>query len=215
MEIFRPREIIMAMERPMWRSFVPQTDVWYIANSDSLGTFTYISWGLSGDKPVTGDYDGDGKSDAAVYRPSEGSWYALRSSDGGFMGTSFGLANDLPAQGDFDGDGKTDIVVYRPSAGVWYILRSSDGSVDYASWGIAEDLPVAADYEGDGRTDVSVFRPSTGVWYVLRVRAALTSTSGAYQRTFRYRRVICRNRVFSYVGPSISQPRDFQILPVS
>ena len=69
------------------------------------------------------DYDGDGKTDAAVYR--NGEWYVLRSSDGGMTfkgwrdGTRHGGARD------YDGDGKVDIAVLRD--GIWYIFRSSDG----------------------------------------------------------------------------------------
>ena len=42
-----------------------------------------------------GDYDGDGKTDQAVYR--DGVWWILRSSDGGGMGITWGGApQDIP-----------------------------------------------------------------------------------------------------------------------
>ena len=58
------------------------------------------------------DFDGDGRNDIGVYR--EGTWFILRSSDGGVTATGWGgLPQDIPVPGDYDGDGKTDVAVYR------------------------------------------------------------------------------------------------------
>ena len=110
------------------------------------------------------DFDGDGRSDVSVYRPSTGSWYLQQSQDG-FRAAQFGSALDRILPADFDGDGKTDIAVYRPSTGIWYVLNSSSGTVSYSNFGVAEDMPVPGDYDGDGKADIAVFRPSNGTWY--------------------------------------------------
>jgi hypothetical protein len=57
---------------------------------------TVTQWGTSGDVPVPGDYDSDGKTDIAVWRPSDGTWWIQRSSDGGVTMTQWGLDPDIP-----------------------------------------------------------------------------------------------------------------------
>ncbi len=84
------------------------------------------------------DFDGDGKSDISVFRPSNGFWYIMQSS-GGYSSVQWGLAFDTLVPGDYDGDGKTDLAVYRrgffASTGgdnnTWYILSSTLSKLGY------------------------------------------------------------------------------------
>jgi subtilisin-like proprotein convertase family protein len=115
------------------------------------------------------DFDGDGKSDVSIYRPSSGVWYLLNSAQqGSYSAVGFGLATDKIAPADFDGDRKFDVAVFRPSEGNWYIFQSQTNTVRIEAWGLAEDIPVPADFDGDGRADLTVRRLSNATWYIRR-----------------------------------------------
>ena len=134
--------------------------------SNPGGNVTYVPWGISGDKPVPGDYDGDRKADFAVYRNSGGSaiHYQFRSG-GGVNIVQFGLFTDRFVGGDFEGDNKTDICAVRANGSIfdWYILRSSN-SVLMTTQPLngfgnpTTDIIVPGDYDGDNRTDFAVWR---------------------------------------------------------
>ncbi|MEJ7849437.1 MAG: SBBP repeat-containing protein [Pyrinomonadaceae bacterium] len=132
---------------------------------NNVGDAFVSKFGASAIASAPFDFDGDGKSDLSVYRPSAGNWYLLRSTEG-FNITSWGLASDIVAPGDFDGDGKADFSVFRPSEGNWYIANSS-GTFTTGQFGLPGDIPVPADYDGDGKDDRAVFRPSNSTWYIL------------------------------------------------
>jgi hypothetical protein len=150
--------------------FRPSAGTWYLMRSSAgFGAFQF---GLLGDKPVPADYDGDGKTDGAVYRA--GTWWRMRSADNTFDLVAYGLASDIPAPADFDGDGRVDAAVFRPSNGMWYIRNSSNGGSTEVRFGLNGDVPAAADFDGDGRADICLFRPSNGVWY------RLNSSTGSF-----------------------------------
>jgi len=169
LSIFRPND-----------SFVPGLSEWWIQRSTDNVTIAY-QFGTPTDKITPGDYDGDGKTDVALWRPSTGEWFVLRSSNLTFFAAPFGVSSDKPAPADFDGDGKTDFAVFRPSQTTWYINKTS-GGVDIIPFGLSNDIPQPNDYDGDGKADIAIFRPtgSSGQseWWILR------STGGNFATPF-------------------------------
>ncbi len=171
---------------------------WYIINSSGVdyisgnadGVTRYVFGRNINDIPVPADYDGDGRTDIAVRRPSTQYWYILNSSgEDTLTGHSDGItrkifgrqAADIPVPADYDGDGKADIAVRRPASHYWYILNSSGiDNVTFNQDGITRkrfgldqnDIPVPADYDGDGKADIAVRRPDTFTWYILNSSGA-------------------------------------------
>jgi uncharacterized delta-60 repeat protein len=142
---------------------------WYIDRS-TTGFFGF-QFGLNSDTVVPADYDGDGKTDVAVWRASDGNWYWFNSSNSTYSIVHFGASGDIPTPADYDGDGRADYAVYR--AGTWYIQRSTAGLL-ITQFGISTDKPVPADFDGDGKTDIAVYRD--GVWYINRSAQGLLVT---------------------------------------
>ena len=114
------------------------------------------------------DFDGDGVSDASVFRPSANTFFVLNSGSNTVSFIPFGLDGDVPVSGDFDGDRRADVAIYRPSNGQWWVLKSTDASNFARTFGTAGDKPVPGDYDKDGKTDIAVWRPSNGTYFINR-----------------------------------------------
>ncbi|MGB5013270.1 MAG: hypothetical protein WBO68_04505 [Pyrinomonadaceae bacterium] len=62
--------------------------------SEGQGYYAF-PFGISTDLPVPADYDGDGKFDAAIFRPSTSTWFVQRSTAGTLI-QPFGQSGDIP-----------------------------------------------------------------------------------------------------------------------
>ncbi|MEO8572784.1 MAG: ice-binding family protein [Pyrinomonadaceae bacterium] len=149
--------------------FRPANGTWWYSASTANGGARAVQFGLGTDRLVAADYDGDQKTDFAIYR--NGEWHILGSTIG-YSVRVFGLAGDIPQPGDYDGDGKADLAVYRPSDGTWYLQQSTAG-FSATRFGNPTDSPQAADYDGDRHMDIAVYRD--GTWYILGSSSGFTA----------------------------------------
>ena len=117
-----------------------------------------------------GDYNADGYSDIAVFRPSSGLW-AVR--DLGKI--YYGRSGDIPVPGDYDGDGFTDVGIFRPANGLWAIKE-----VSRVYFGSSSDMPVPGDYDGNGTCEFAVFDKITGLWAVRSATSVYFGTAGDF-----------------------------------
>lgn len=158
-----------------WR-YSGQNSPAYFDGVTENGNITTYQWGVSGDIPVGGDYDGETirfnslfrkSTELAVFRPSTGTWWIFNRSNNSYFAVQWGIQGDKPVPADYDYDGITDMAIYRPSTGTWWIRRSSDGGHFTVRFGISSDIPLTGDFDGDGKSDFTVYRPSEGNWYQL------------------------------------------------
>jgi uncharacterized repeat protein (TIGR03803 family) len=166
----------MAVFRPgtaQWFAFNPVTGHGHpLNNGNSYGATNLF------DIPVPGDYDGIGRTEMAVFRPSTAQWFVFNpiTGQGHPMngGNPFGATSlfDIPVPGDYDGIGRTEMAVFRPSTAQWFVFNPITGhghvlnnGNPYGATNLA-DIPVPGDYDGIGRTEPAVFRPSTAQWFV-------------------------------------------------
>ncbi len=102
----------------------------------------------------SGDYDGDGSSDIAIFRDSTGLW-AVR----GVTRFYFGGDYDIPVSGDYDGDGTAEPAIFRANSSLWAVR-----GLTRFYFGAAADLSIPADHDGDGTCEAGVFRGENGLW---------------------------------------------------
>ncbi|MEI7866247.1 MAG: VCBS repeat-containing protein [Candidatus Methylumidiphilus sp.] len=167
-------------------------------NTQNWSTTPYwtIDWRPDGhEQIITGDFNGDGKTDIAHSRSRWGAWRVSLSTGSGFntqdWSTSPYWSIDLRPDGheeivtgDFNGDGKTDVAHSRSRWGDWRVSLSTGSGFNTQNWSTSpywtidsrpdghEEI-VTGDFNGDGKTDIAHSRSRWGAW-----RVSLSTGSG-------------------------------------
>lgn len=150
----------------------PSGQITWFVNLNGPGTTFGSQWGINGDVFTPEDFDGDNKSDIAIWRggaPTVAAFYILQSQTNTVRIEPFGQTGDEPrVVGDYDGDGKADPAVYRAGTNsgdqsTWFYRGSLNPAfVTYAPWGQNGDFPAPGDYDGDGKRDFVIQRNNGG-----------------------------------------------------
>ncbi len=124
-------------------------------------------YGLAGDLPLVGDWDGNGSETPGVYRPAEATFYLRNSNTGGAADIVFRYGTpgigQWPVVGDWDGNGTDTIGVFNLNTAQWLLRNTNNGgNADTTfTYGTQGDLPVVGDWNGNGSTAVGVRRGNT------------------------------------------------------
>jgi FG-GAP-like repeat len=181
---------------------------WFVTHSD-VGDFAEWANSYAGLAkvvyPFTGDFNGDARTDVALFRLApgwktmpvafangDGSWHITNSDIGDFAGW-LATPGVQAVTGDFAGDGLTDVALIRWEAGwktipvafangdgSWRISNSDVG--DFAGWAATPGVYVlTGDFDGDTRTDVALIRRAGGGWKTMPV--AFANGDGSWRIT--------------------------------
>ncbi len=147
--------------------FRPSNGFVYLRNSNDTGfADREFFYGVAGDVPVAGDWNGDGVDTIGIYR--NGTFFLRNSNSSGFADLQFpfGAPGDIPIVGDWDGDGIDTIGIVRGNA---IFLRNSNtsGNADIQfNYGNSTDIFITGDWNGDGIDTIGCFRPTNGFVYI-------------------------------------------------
>jgi len=132
------------------------------------------------DIPVTGDWNGDGRAEIGVWRPSDLCFYLDVNGDGKWDPANqdvklgpLGKIGDVPMAGDWNGDGRDEIGVWDPGSCYFYldndgdgIWDSSKGDLKLGPYGESHDTPISGSWDGNSKDYVGVWDPYTRLFHL-------------------------------------------------
>jgi hypothetical protein len=141
---------------------------WFVKGDPSLTGSGHPFGSGSLDVPLSGDFDGDGKADLAIYRPSTGQWF-VQDSNANYASrllATFGQINvDIPAPGNYAGNGTVVPGVYRPTTGQWFLYAGGAGkNITIPITFPLAATPVPGDYDNTGKDEPATY--SKGLWTI-------------------------------------------------
>jgi hypothetical protein len=157
----------------VWWAGGPMLPAWYRAGywwiPQANGTTKHVHFGVVGDYPVVGDWDGDGVTGLGVY--ASGTWYVtnqLPAGDASIQATwQYGGAGMLPLVGVWPGTTTLGIGVNKGNVWSFRSTMSAGSSLTGFTYGQIGDEPIAADWDGDGSTTPGVLRLGQR-WYLIQ-----------------------------------------------
>jgi hypothetical protein len=91
---------------------------------------------------VPGDYNGDKRAEAVIYRASTGLWYGPFNGAAGVFQLNLGGPGDVPIPGYYDANQVEDPAIYRKGTGLWFSVLSGGGVARVDGLGQPTDVPI-------------------------------------------------------------------------
>jgi hypothetical protein len=184
-----------------------------VATSNGDGTFSFTdakagvgTFGEMAKAPgvsvLSGDFNGDGRTDLALVGPAgwntipvaysngDGTYNVIQDYAPDFAGWAYWAYGAKPVVGDFNGDGKDDIaligagyfttipVAFSNGDGTFRVTNTS--SPNFAAWGIGNGTVASVgDFNGDGKDDIVL----TGAGYFTTIPVAFSNGDGTFTIT--------------------------------